>query len=36
MVTEILVDAPLRLVGPAELGKQVDARLDERATHLTG
>jgi hypothetical protein len=34
--TEILVGALLRLVGPDELERQVDAWLDERAARLAG
>jgi hypothetical protein len=35
-VTEILTGALLRLVGPDELQRQVDAWLDERRTRLAG
>jgi hypothetical protein len=34
MVTEVLVNALLRLVGPDELQRQVDQWLDERAARL--
>ena len=36
MVTEVLIGALLRLVGPDELARQLDAWLDERAARLTG
>jgi hypothetical protein len=36
MLVEILVGALLRLVGPDELARQVDAWLDERRERLAG
>jgi hypothetical protein len=35
-VTEILTGALLRLIGPDELSRQVDAWLDEHRTRLAG
>jgi hypothetical protein len=36
MLVEILTGALLRLVGPDEVERQVDAWLDERRTRLAG